>query len=259
MFFFCFLFVGSFSEAPGYTAMTGPFPRHRQLGPTKIHLLLLLLVTCSVSFVDAGTSLTGDRASVLKVNDRLEPIGAECDSCTLTVMCWIGGGQREEGCSGPSWLVTCCVPQVTRSDDDDDDDGSNDARAVASPSALTLQQFPLLQPPRASNIVGGLRSASGSNPFPQQLAPLANTLVEEIANFGRNECKWPWQLDSTVLSEKPSVHTQAVLSLLTFHPKLWCFSLVNATVMNGKAAPFQRVVISYATDLAMLSAVVTFN
>ena len=117
-------------------------------------------------------------------------------------MCWIGGGQREEGCSGPSWLVTCCVPQVTRSDDDDDDDGSNDARAVASPSALTLQQFPLLQPPRASNIVGGLRSASGSNPFPQQLAPLANTLVEEIANFGRNECKWPWQLVSSVSLRK---------------------------------------------------------
>ena len=81
--------------------------------------------------------------------------GGQCENCMLTVMCWMNGGIREGGCSGPSWLMTCCVPQVTRNDDD------------TIPSTA------------------GLRSASGGTPF-----ILANSLGESIANLGRDECKF---------------------------------------------------------------------
>ena len=66
-------------------------------------------------------------------------------------MCWMNGGIREKGgCSGPSWLMTCCVPQVTRQDD------------AGSPERL--------------------RSAPSSGSF-----LLANTLGESLANLGRDE------------------------------------------------------------------------
>lgn len=122
---------------------------------------------------------------LIAASHLLSSASAECDSCTLTVMCWIGGGQRQEGCSGPSWLMTCCGAP-TRSDDDDDDDKAIDgARAVSSAMTLQPVALPLLQPPPPrSSSSGGL--AAGPL-FSQQLAPLANSLVEEIANFGRNE------------------------------------------------------------------------
>ena len=70
-------------------------------------------------------------------------------------MCWMNGGIREEGgCSGPSWLMTCCVPQVTRNDQ--------------------------LGPATAA-----LRSSPGSGPF-----LLANTLGDSIANLGRDDCEF---------------------------------------------------------------------
>ena len=87
--------------------------------------------------------------------DELVLTDGDCESCTLTVMCWMNGGIREDGCSGPSWLMTCCVPQVTRSDDS------------------------------SSPIAAGLRSAPGGAPF-----LLANSLGESIANLGRDDCKF---------------------------------------------------------------------
>lgn len=86
----------------------------------------------------------------------------QCDSCTLTVMCWMNGGTRtrEAGCPGPSWLTTCCSPGgggggggVTRSE-------REDQRQLAP----------------------GLRSNPGGAPF-----ALANTIGESIANFGRDD------------------------------------------------------------------------
>ncbi|KAI9551704.1 hypothetical protein GHT06_022040 [Daphnia sinensis] len=85
----------------------------------------------------------------------------QCESCTLTVMCWMNGGIREGGCPGPSWLVTCCVPQVTRNSEDD--------MAIQSDNRAPL--------------TAGLRSAPGGAPF-----ILANTLGESIANLqGRDD------------------------------------------------------------------------
>ena len=79
-------------------------------------------------------------------------------------MCWMNGGIREGGCSGPSWLVTCCVPQVTRNSEDE-----------------TIIQSDHRGPP----LTAGLRSAPGGAPF-----ILANTLGESIANLqGRDDCK----------------------------------------------------------------------
>lgn len=76
----------------------------------------------------------------------------------------MNGGIREGGCPGPSWLVTCCVPQVTRNSEDD-----------------TIIQSDLRGPP----LTAGLRSAPGGAPF-----ILANTLGESIANLqGREDCK----------------------------------------------------------------------
>ena len=91
----------------------------------------------------------------------------QCESCTLTVLCWVGGGIRlEGGCSGPSWLMTCCVPQLTRNDDSSD-----------IPSVIQQQVS-----------VGGLRSASGSG----RPTGLVSTL-EGIANLGRNDCEFSQQ------------------------------------------------------------------
>ncbi|XP_046445483.1 serine proteinase stubble-like isoform X2 [Daphnia pulex] len=92
----------------------------------------------------------------------VESTDGQCESCTLTVMCWMNGGIREGGCPGPSWLVTCCVPQVTRNSEDD-----------------TIIQSDLRGPP----LTAGLRSAPGGAPF-----ILANTLGESIANLqGRDD------------------------------------------------------------------------
>lgn len=69
----------------------------------------------------------------------------------------------EGGCSGPSWLMTCCVPQLIRNDD-------------SSNAPLVVQQ---------QVSVGGLRSASGSG----RPTGLVSTL-EGIANLGRNDCEF---------------------------------------------------------------------
>ena len=106
---------------------------------TKIHCVCCLLLT----------SVCASAVCLRRMED-----GVECPTCTLTVMCWMNGGIREEGgCSGPSWLMTCCVPQVTRNDQ--------------------------LGPATAA-----LRSSPGSGPF-----LLANSLGDSIANLGRDDCE----------------------------------------------------------------------
>jgi len=104
----------------------------------------------------------------------------QCESCTLTVLCWVGGGVRlEGGCSGPSWLTTCCVPQLTRNDD-------------SSNAPLAAQQ---------QVSVGGLRSASGSG----RPTGLVSTL-EGIANLGRNDWMSNWSSDQRYYTTKPLSH-----------------------------------------------------
>ena len=113
-----------------------------------------LVVAILAVFYIAGTGeiqfdIEGIVGTIFKLTD------GQCDSCTLTVMCWMNGGTRtkEAGCPGPSWLTTCCASGVTRSED---------------PRPLSP----------------GLRSNPGGAPF-----IIANTIGESIANFGRDDCK----------------------------------------------------------------------
>ena len=117
-----------------------------------------------------------------------------------------GGLRRDEGCSGPSWLVTCCLPQVTRSDGDSLP--RQEARLPSLPQQLVSSSS--LQGSSTSSLpqqlhYGGIRSSSGTGSF-----QLSNTL-EEIANLGMNECK-PSMIDSRLIEFTIDIRNVELLS-----------------------------------------------